>query len=466
MFQITDNLKKEPVPADYIKQVVLRGTGFVGGKKRVYDIMKSEFVRSERVKRIKNEYGTGGAGWPMEGYGLHGYDTFQAKGIRFQWRDEEGEKEGYANWNAVEEVISALVLTGEYYTPEPMSIEEEYTEEIDASDDVIDTDYKDISEDDDRDIAFDEANTEEETETLDEFAIPDEVDDMGIPDSKRASDEQKENAWYGMTPEELVKEDELVTFAEYGREFMDEDTYNAKLAEMLDEREGISEPADVINTELDISEGTKPVNFHMSPFFTQSAGMMTRYDWNIKALRTLKQIQSEHRPATHEEHEILSKYVGWGGLSQAFDADNENWTKEYSADPDVKNFTFTEYDGKIYFRRDSRMYEWEAGDKMEKRIRGLMKIRELIIKGNLLFSVRVRTCRKCGHVCLSERSNGQNRCHKQRQHSLIPVHLNLLITLPQTVRQIKKKGIPKRHTFNPDNYSILSPSPKLPVTLP
>ena len=134
------NPKKEPVPADYIKQVVLRGTGFVGGKKRVYDIMKSEFVRSERVKRIKNEYGTGGAGWPMEGYGLHGYDTFQAKGIRFQWRDEEGEKEGYANWNAVEEVISALVLTGEYYTPEPMSIEEAIVQckEYNAIDD---TDY-------------------------------------------------------------------------------------------------------------------------------------------------------------------------------------------------------------------------------------------------------------------------------------------------------------------------------------
>lgn len=336
------NPKKEPVPADYIKQVVLRGTGFVGGKKRVYDIMKSEFVRSERVKRIKDEYGTGGAGWPMEGYGLHGYDTFQAKGIRFQWRDEEGEKEGYANWNAVEEVISALVLTGEYYTPEPMSIEEEYTEEIDASDDVIDTDYKDISEDDDRDIAFDEANTEEETETLDEFAIPDEVDDMGIPDSKRASDEQKEDAWYGMTPEELAKEDEIVTFTEYGREFMDEDTYNAKLGEMLDERDRLSESANEINPELDISKGIKPVNFHMSPFFTQSAGMMTRYDWNIKALRTLIQIQSEHRPATHEEQEILSKYVGWGGLSQAFDAGNENWTKEYSELKDL--LTAEEYE--------------------------------------------------------------------------------------------------------------------------
>jgi hypothetical protein len=55
--------------------------------------------------------------------------------------------------------------------------------------------------------------------------------------------------------------------------------------------------------------------------------MMTRYDWNIKALRTLKQIQSENRPATAEEQTVLSKYVGWGGLSQAFDSNNDNWTK-------------------------------------------------------------------------------------------------------------------------------------------
>lgn len=98
------NPKKEPVPEEYIKSVVLRGTGFVGGEKRVYEIMQSEFIKSERIKKIRAEYGIGGSGWPMEGYGLHGYDTFKAKGIRFQWRDEEGEKEGYVDWNTIEEV--------------------------------------------------------------------------------------------------------------------------------------------------------------------------------------------------------------------------------------------------------------------------------------------------------------------------------------------------------------------------
>ena len=83
--------KKEPdVPHEYIKQVVLRGTGFAGGRSRVCEIFHTEVDAGTRAKRIKQEYGQGGAGWPLEGYGLHGYDTFHGQGIRFQWRDEEG----------------------------------------------------------------------------------------------------------------------------------------------------------------------------------------------------------------------------------------------------------------------------------------------------------------------------------------------------------------------------------------
>lgn len=328
------NPKKEQVPPDYIKQVVLRGTGFVDGKKRVYNICKTEFVKSERVNRIKKEFGTGGAGWPLEGYGLHGYDTFQAKGIRFQWRDEEGEKEGYVNWNAIEEVISALVLTGEYYTPEPEFVDSEPPVDM-PNNDVIDADYKEIHTESDMEESFAEDNAEDSIEPLSEYAIPDEVEDMGVPDSERALDEQNEDTLNGMTPEELAKEDELVTFAEYGREFLSENEYEAGLAELIDDKE-TSSPKEQIDSD-DISIGTvsetieNPASFHYNAFSGMTyGGMMKRYDSNIKALRTLKQVQSEHRPATPLEQDILSKYVGWGGLSQAFDPNNDNWTKEYT----------------------------------------------------------------------------------------------------------------------------------------
>ncbi len=102
------------VPHEYIVNVLKRGTGFEGGKNRVIEIFQNVLEPSERARRIKKEYGLGGAGWPLEGYGLHGYDSFKSNGLRFQWRDEEGEKEGYVSWASIEREIGVLILTGEY----------------------------------------------------------------------------------------------------------------------------------------------------------------------------------------------------------------------------------------------------------------------------------------------------------------------------------------------------------------
>jgi len=67
------------IPHDYIREVLLRGSGFSHGKRRIYGIFDSVSDPGERVKRIKKEYGQGGAGWPIDGYGLHGYDIYHGK---------------------------------------------------------------------------------------------------------------------------------------------------------------------------------------------------------------------------------------------------------------------------------------------------------------------------------------------------------------------------------------------------
>lgn len=109
------NPKKETdIPHDYIVEALLHGSGFEGGKKRIIAMYQDIPDKKERVKAIKKEYGQGGAGWPLEGYGLHGYDSFHGKGLRLCWKDEEGEKEGYLSWNTIEAEIGALVLSGEY----------------------------------------------------------------------------------------------------------------------------------------------------------------------------------------------------------------------------------------------------------------------------------------------------------------------------------------------------------------
>ena len=74
----------------------------------------------------------------------------------------------------------------------------------------------------------------------------------------------------------------------------------------------------------------KKHNFHYNLWEMEKGGPKTRYQWNMDAIRTLKQIESENRLATPEEQKVLSKFVGWGGLSQAFDENNAGWSKEYA----------------------------------------------------------------------------------------------------------------------------------------
>lgn len=58
-------------------------------------------------------------------------------------------------------------------------------------------------------------------------------------------------------------------------------------------------------------------------------GAKTRYKANVAAIRTLKKIESENRNATLEEQRLLARYVGWGGVADAFDARKDNWHEEY-----------------------------------------------------------------------------------------------------------------------------------------
>ena len=70
-------------------------------------------------------------------------------------------------------------------------------------------------------------------------------------------------------------------------------------------------------------------------------GAKAKYQMNVAAIRTLQTIESEHRLATPEEQEILSKYVGWGGVADAFDETKDNWRTEYA---ELKNLlTESEY---------------------------------------------------------------------------------------------------------------------------
>ena len=75
------------------------------------------------------------------------------------------------------------------------------------------------------------------------------------------------------------------------------------------------------------------VNYHISFNEAESAGKgfapKEKFRQNVEAIRTLEKIEGERRIATPEEQEILAKYVGWGGLADAFDSSKTNWANEY-----------------------------------------------------------------------------------------------------------------------------------------
>ena len=70
-------------------------------------------------------------------------------------------------------------------------------------------------------------------------------------------------------------------------------------------------------------------NFRITDNHLGEGGAKTKFGYNIAAIRTLKQIEAEGRTATPDEQEVLSRYVGWGGLADAFDASKPAWTDEY-----------------------------------------------------------------------------------------------------------------------------------------
>ena len=83
-------------------------------------------------------------------------------------------------------------------------------------------------------------------------------------------------------------------------------------------------------TEQPAQPKQEPINFRITDDDLGAGGPKTKYKANVEAIRVLQTLDAEQRQATAEEQEILSRYVGWGGIPQAFDENNADWSKEYA----------------------------------------------------------------------------------------------------------------------------------------
>ena len=85
------------------------------------------------------------------------------------------------------------------------------------------------------------------------------------------------------------------------------------------------------NLTVNLTPAPEPAgNFRITDDHLGEGGAKQKYARNIEAIRTLFKLEEEHRGATAEEQQVLSQYVGWGGLADAFDPGKDSWAKEYT----------------------------------------------------------------------------------------------------------------------------------------
>ena len=114
-------------------------------------------------------------------------------------------------------------------------------------------------------------------------------------------------------------------------ELSDEELDELPISTVIDGEVQTFPDAAALDEALNAKAAPEPVgNFHITDDHLGEGGAKQKYARNIEAIRTLFKLEDEHRGATAEEQQVLSQYVGWGGLADAFDPGKDSWAKEYA----------------------------------------------------------------------------------------------------------------------------------------
>ena len=114
-------------------------------------------------------------------------------------------------------------------------------------------------------------------------------------------------------------------------ELTDEELDELPISAVMDGKVQTFPDAAALDEALNAEPMPEPAgNFHITDDHLGEGGAKQKYARNIEAIRTLVKLEQEHRGATAEEQQVLSQYVGWGGLADAFDPNKDGWAKEYT----------------------------------------------------------------------------------------------------------------------------------------
>ncbi|WP_437126218.1 YodL domain-containing protein [Lacrimispora amygdalina] len=148
-------------------------------------------------------------------------------------------------------------------------------------------------------------------------------DRLSEPELRKLEEILSDEVRVGQYEKKIEKADSLDAVKNIQYEFMDDESFPRRLVGRFWESYNARE------AELSETAKVEAKNFHITDDDLGKGSAKEKFSGNIRAITTLKQIEDEHRTATPEEQQILSQYVGWGGLADAFDESKSNWSAEY-----------------------------------------------------------------------------------------------------------------------------------------
>ena len=327
---------------EIIDAVLANGSGFSEGKMRIYEQFEKSLSAKENADFLKNEYGWGGSYPVIIGAGID--ESHDGKGITITKGIGKENPHITLSWSQVEKRIGELIRTDRYLNPKE---KEHYPQWLESQEER----RAKIEETKRNREILSNAPPEQEVELAEKE--PEEAEQL---QDVKYEYHLGDKVYIGASEYEILSvDDERVMLYDYdvplfNKEFsrteFDRKVRENPMNEHLIVKE---EPAEERNEKepeplVPAWEQKKKVKgfdlhpdvpmadrhtFNLRENEVETVGKKERFRRNIMAIQLLKKCQEENRFATPEEQIILSKYVGWGGLSEAFDENNSAWATEY-----------------------------------------------------------------------------------------------------------------------------------------
>ena len=345
---ILDGQAEEKKPSAFtfsqeiIDAVLTNGSGFSEGKMRIYEQFEKSLSAKENADFLKNEYGWGGSYPVIIGAGID--ESHDGKGITITKGIGKENPHITLSWSQVEKRIGELIRMDRYLNPKE---KEHYPRWLESQEER----RTKIAETKRNREILSNAPPEQEVEPTEK-----EPEEAEQPQDVQYEYHLGDKVYIGASEYEILSvDDERVMLYDYDMPLFNKEfsrtEFDRKVREnpMNEHLIVKEEPAEERNEKepeplVPAWEQKKKVKgfdlhpdvpmadrhtFNLRENEVETVGKKERFRRNIMAIQLLKKCQEENRFATPEEQIILSKYVGWGGLSEAFDENNSAWATEY-----------------------------------------------------------------------------------------------------------------------------------------